>query len=290
MNETSRNICINLTRRCNLNCPECYVADFLHRTNGKGKMDLTLNEIKEIIDLSTIDGVYLTGGEPLAHPEIREIISYFIQNGKGVQIATNALLLNENMMRFLDHKNISLLVSLREDHKEVYQIVNRASRFDIEIVCYHLPTSTSPALLYEFIHECPSVKNIKLLYNSKNSPTATEWFSLLGKIYKTIAGVSNGINISVEIGFLPKKNKIAQQPGRGAFDRVHVSTEGLFYSCPLLVLNGNGRDKLPPERCTPEKCPIFARNLDDDKYTSVCCFLVTSLETAILIAKWGGIQ
>lgn len=253
-------------------------------------MDLTLNEIKDIIDLSTIDGVYLTGGEPLAHPEIKEIISYFIQNGKGVQIATNALLLTEDMMEFLDHKNISLLVSLREDHKEVYQIINQVAQFDIEIVCYHLPTTTSPELLYEFIHECPSVKSIKLLYNSKNSPTATKWFSLLNRIYNKISGYLGDVDVTVEIGFLPKQNKIAQQPGRGAFDRIHVSTEGLFYSCPLLVLNENGQSKLPPERCTPEKCPIFAKKLDDEKYTSVCCFLVASLDNAILIAKWGGIQ
>lgn len=290
MNEMNREICINITRRCNLHCPECYVSDFIHRTNSKGMMDLSLDAIKQIVNLSTIDGVYLTGGEPFAHPGIRRIIDFFHINCKKVSIATNGLLLSEELLDFLNHKNVTLLVSLREDHKEVFRIINQIAMFDIEVICYHLPLKSSPDLLFDFIQHCPSVKKIKLLYDSKEPPKATEWFSLLKKIHEKIKVVMDNVEVTLELGFLPKQNQIAMEERRGAFDRIHISTEGLFFNCPLMVLDGNGKTELPPEICTPEKCPVLAKNLDDDKFSSVCCFLVTSLENAVLLARWGNIK
>lgn len=290
MNDSVRDICINITRRCNLRCPECYVSDLIHQTNTVGEVDLSLDTIQEILDMSAIDSVYLTGGEPFCHPKIKEIISFFFTNGKNVRVATNALLLNEEMMQFLEENSVQLLVSLRDNFKETYDIVNMLGRHNVQVVCYHLPDEGSPDLLSDFIQKCPSVKNIKLLYNSKNSPTVKEWFSLLNKIYNRIKCDIQDVSVTVEVGFLPKQNKIAMSPKRGAFDRIHISTEGLFYSCPLLVLEGNGKKELPPEKCIPEKCPIFARKLDDDRFASVCCFQVTSIENAVLLAKWGGIE
>lgn len=290
MNESTRNICINLTRRCNLNCPGCYVSDLVHHTNRKGEMDLSLEKIKQIVDLKDIDGVYLTGGEPLCHPEIKEIVDYFYMNGKKVSIATNGLLFTEELFRFLDHKGITLLISLREEYKDVFAVINRLASFDIEVVCYHLPTESSPNLLVELIQKCPSVRKIKLLYDSKDSPNASSWFSILNKIHKKINLHMNHIEVMVELGFLPKQNEISKQYRKGAFDRIHISTEGLFYNCPLMVLGGDGVSELPPKMCTPKTCPVLSKRLDDEKFSSVCCFLVADLNTAILLAKWGGIK
>jgi hypothetical protein len=252
-------------------------------------MDLPLDTIKHIVDLADVDSVYLTGGEPFTHPEIKEIIHYFLSNGKKVSIATNGLLLSEEMLCYLDNKNISLLVSLRERYKEVFGIINQILLHNIDVVCYHLPSDTSPDLLLELIRQCPSLKEIKLLYNSKDSPTSSAWLTLLSKIYKKIRDVKADINVMVEIGFLPKQNPIALEKKRGAFDRIHISSEGRFFGCPLLVESGKGTPCVPPQKCTPEQCPVLARKLDDEKFTSVCCFLITSLENAVLLAKWGEI-
>jgi len=288
MNANTHEICINLTRRCNLHCSYCYVYDFVNKKNRDMKMDLSLEEIKKKVNLSSIDGVYLTGGEPFMHPNITEIIEYFFNNGKKINIATNGLLLNEEMIRFLNHKNITLLISLREDYGETFRIINQLKFLEIEVICYHLPSNESPDILSKLILECPTVKKIKLLYDSKSPKKATEWFEILYEIFCKVNSYMKDIEITVEIGFLPKKNAIAVDERRGAFDRIQISTEGLYYYCPLLVSDTEGKNELPPLKCSPETCPILSKKLDDESFSSVCCFLVTSLENAIKVGKYGG--
>lgn len=288
MNDNIREICINITRRCNLHCPFCYVYEYVNQKNNDMKIDLSLDQIKQTVNLSSIDGVYLTGGEPFMHPNVKEIINYFFENGKKINIATNGLLLNDEMFQFLSHKNITLLISLRDEYSETFQIINKLKAYDIEVVCYHLPSNTSPELLSRLILDCPSVKKIKLLYDSKSPKRASEWFKLLYEIYRKLKLNIEDIQITVEIGFLPKKNVIASDERRGAFDRIQISTEGLYYYCPLLVSKTKGRRELPPVKCHPDICPILSKRLDDEKFSSVCCFLVTSLENAIMIGKYGG--
>lgn len=288
MNNNIREICINITRRCNLHCTYCYVYDFVNQKNRKEKMDLSFEQIKQKINLSMIDGVYLTGGEPFMHPEIKKIINYFFENSKKINIATNALLLDDDILHFMSNKNITLLVSLRDEYKETFQIINKLKDFGIEVICYHLPSSTSPFVLSKLILECSSIKKIKLLYDSKSPKRAPEWFELLYEIYRKLRTEIENIEIIVEIGYLPKKNVIATDERRGAFDRIQVSTEGVYYYCPLLVSHTEGTMELPPIKCQPDICPILSKNLDDEKFSSVCCFLVTSLENAIKIGKYGG--
>lgn len=289
MNDMTHEICINLTRRCNLHCEFCYVHDLVNKKNNDLHLDLSLEKIKKLVDFSAVEGVYLTGGEPFMHPDIKEIINYFFENGKKINIATNALLLNEEMFRFLNHKNITLLISLREEYSETFRIINQLKDFDIEVICYHLPSDTSPDILLKLVSECPSVKKIKLLYDSKSPKKAPEWFAILHKIYNKIKVYAGHIDIIVEIGFLPRNNVLALDERRGAFDRIQISTEGRYYYCPLLVSNTEGRMELPPIKCQPDTCPVLSKKLDDESLTSVCCFLVTSLENAIKVGKYGGV-
>lgn len=290
MSIIEREICINITRRCNLHCSGCYVSDFLFIKNNNGGIDISLSEIKAILDLSTFDVVYLTGGEPFTHPEIKAIIEYFYYNGKIINIATNGLMISEELCHFLSGKGISLLISLRDEYfDEVCKIVNYLTPFDIDVICYHLPTCNSPRILTDFSNLCTSVNKIKLLYDSKNSPSAVEWFSLLIKIY-TETFFRPGMEITVEIGFLPRDNKYALEERRGAIDRIQISTEGKFYSCPLLVLNEKGSIQPPPPKCSRDTCPVLSKELDSEQLASVCCFLESTLNDAILVARWAGID
>ena len=164
------------------------------------------------------------------------------------------------MIHFLDHKGITLLISLREEFKDTFRVIKMLEAHDIETICYHIPTTDSPYLLSKLLVDCMSVKKIKLLYD----------------------------DVSVETAFLPKKHIIALDKRRGAFDRIQISTEGLFYYCPLLVSNTEGTNQLPIPKCNPTICPIISKQLDDENYASVCCFLSSSLEYAIKVGKYGG--
>lgn len=283
-----KEICFNITRRCNLHCEFCYVYDFINHHNSNLKMDLPLDKIKSIVEGSSVETVFLTGGEPFMHPAIREIIGYFSNSGRKINIATNGLLLDEHICQFLRDKDVSLLISLREKSDETFRIINMLDAYEIEVICYHIPTTNSPILLSKLLSECPSVKKIKLLYDSKNPKGSSEWFTLLYEIYSSLKSSLDNIDVEVEISFLPKTNIVAKDKRRGAFDRIQVSTEGLFYYCPLLVCNTEGSMDLPVSKCTPDVCPVLSKGLDDEKYTGVCCFLVSSLQNAIKIGKYGG--
>ncbi|MCS6112572.1 radical SAM protein [Clostridium botulinum] len=288
MESNMREICINITRRCNLHCSYCYVSHLINKKNNNMKLDLSLEKIKGLVKLSSIDGVYLTGGEPFMHPDIREIINFFDNAGKKINIATNGFLIDSEMAEFLQHKNVTLLISIRDDFKKTAKIINLLNNFGVSVVCYHLPTTESPYIISQLLKECPSVNAIKLLYDSKNPKNSSEWFSLLYGIYCKLKSHINDINIYCEVAYLPKENVIAKDSRRGAFDNLHVSTEGLFYSCPLLVPNTEGKSDLPTQKCTPDLCPVLSKKLDDEKFTSVCCFLTASLENAIKVGKFGG--
>ncbi len=284
-----REICINITRRCNLRCPYCYVADFINQKNSHKKMDLSLDEIKKLTHLEEIDSVYLTGGEPFLNPEIKEIINYFHNAGKRINIASNGLLIDNQMMLFLSEKKVKLLISVREEFEETFKIINKVTSAGIALECYHLPVKNSPYILTSLLDECHNINKIKLLYDSQKPKKAKEWFGLLYDIYNALKQINASVDISVETAFLPKDNVIAKSEGRGAFDRIQISTEGEYYYCPLLVSRVNGCSNTTPPKCNTDICPILTLKLDEEKLSSVCCFLVSSLKNAIKIGKYGGV-
>jgi uncharacterized radical SAM superfamily Fe-S cluster-containing enzyme len=87
---------IEITSRCDLACPVC-IAD------AGQKWDMTVDQFKNIIDKliraeNQIDVLNISGGEPLIHPQLLEIIDTAISRPEiiRVSISTNGLaLLND---------------------------------------------------------------------------------------------------------------------------------------------------------------------------------------------------
>ena len=88
-------IAVNLTERCNLNCAHCYM-DAGQRHAGRGD-ELSHQELVQLFaDISrrapgTI--IVLTGGEPLMHPEVEQIIDSGSGVGLRMVLGTNGVLL-----------------------------------------------------------------------------------------------------------------------------------------------------------------------------------------------------
>lgn len=77
---------INITRACNLDCEYCYIG----RTNEF----LDKAFIVEQVERYRPERVTLTGGEPLLHPQVLDILQYLIQKRIHVNMVTNGTLLN----------------------------------------------------------------------------------------------------------------------------------------------------------------------------------------------------
>jgi radical SAM protein with 4Fe4S-binding SPASM domain len=88
---------IRLTSKCNLNCMHCYAADWF-----KQGIELSLPTIKSAINQSMDLGcekVTFTGGEPLLHENICDLIEFCIVQNLRVSLETNGILLNNSILR-----------------------------------------------------------------------------------------------------------------------------------------------------------------------------------------------
>jgi MoaA/NifB/PqqE/SkfB family radical SAM enzyme len=98
--------------QCNLNCTYC--EDFGARRNRQVISAPPLEDAKHILAVirTGMDRLWLTGGEPLLHPQMPELLAYVRNDLKFRQISliTNGTLLSQNLrlLPFLDRLIVSL--------------------------------------------------------------------------------------------------------------------------------------------------------------------------------------
>ena len=98
------NVSLEITNQCNLQCKHCY-AD-----SGKKREDeLTVSEIRRLIDELADMGVLsltFTGGEPLMHPHIFELMEYARKMPLTVVLFTNGTLLTRDVVQKLKELHV----------------------------------------------------------------------------------------------------------------------------------------------------------------------------------------
>ncbi|MCB1035933.1 MAG: radical SAM protein, partial [Acidobacteria bacterium] len=85
----------NLTKRCNLRCPHCYLS-----AGKKAEAELTTEECLGLIDEMKALGtemVILTGGEPLLRKDIFDIATRSAEHGFWVVMGTNGVLVDDRV-------------------------------------------------------------------------------------------------------------------------------------------------------------------------------------------------
>ncbi|MEM5814625.1 MAG: radical SAM protein, partial [Candidatus Aenigmatarchaeota archaeon] len=87
---------VMITKRCNQNCVYCYYPK-------EPVPDMTLDMAKDIVkECRTLDKEIfydLSGGEPLLHKDVFEIIELCLPEGKEVLLNTNGTLIDDNAAR-----------------------------------------------------------------------------------------------------------------------------------------------------------------------------------------------
>lgn len=100
---------------CNLKCRHCYLS--CNSTN-KSRNFLNMEKIKKTldeVDKDDLEEIYLTGGEPLLHRDINNIIRYCIKY-TDINIITNGTLINDKKARFLRQ------VEIDNDYEIIFRI------------------------------------------------------------------------------------------------------------------------------------------------------------------------
>jgi SynChlorMet cassette radical SAM/SPASM protein ScmF len=104
-----------LTEGCNLACRHCWIAPKYQQKDQTYPM-LPLDLFKSIIKQAKplgLSGVKLTGGEPLLHPQIQEIIETVRTEGLRLIVETNGVLCTPQLANRMAHcKNAFVSVSL----------------------------------------------------------------------------------------------------------------------------------------------------------------------------------
>ncbi len=106
---------IDLTNRCNLNCPWCCTKE----ARLKNPMDMEIGMVHRIIDeafRSKIGVSFSGGGEPTLHPNFKDIMKYSTKCiGVGlVSNGTNPERIREYLEIMKDHKNFWVRLSLND--------------------------------------------------------------------------------------------------------------------------------------------------------------------------------
>jgi SynChlorMet cassette radical SAM/SPASM protein ScmF len=90
-----------LTEGCNLRCRHCWIAP-KYQSEKKSYPALDLNLFKSIIEQAKplgLTGVKLTGGEPLLHPKINEILEHIRTESLDLTVETNGVLCTPELAR-----------------------------------------------------------------------------------------------------------------------------------------------------------------------------------------------
>ena len=115
-----------LTEGCNLKCRHCWLAP-KYQSENKAYPALDLNLFKSIIEQAKplgLNGVKLTGGEPLLHPEIKEILEYIRTEDLRLTVETNGVLCTPELAsRMAACKNPFVSVSLDGAEAETHEWV-----------------------------------------------------------------------------------------------------------------------------------------------------------------------
>lgn len=99
---------IEITNRCNLNCRDCYNSSGLNTFTKELDKDVLMSFIRDIKARGNVDLITISGGEPLLHSQINEILkamSEFCNEASDIafNFITNGTIYNELFYDLMEH-------------------------------------------------------------------------------------------------------------------------------------------------------------------------------------------
>jgi radical SAM protein with 4Fe4S-binding SPASM domain len=112
-----------ITPNCNLNCIYCY--NIWKQETDYQQKELPINEIKKLFDKilqeTEIDGITITGGEPLLYKDLFEVLIFLKEKNIKLGLTTNGIYLTKEVAKRLIDCGVSYFeISLDSLNPEIY--------------------------------------------------------------------------------------------------------------------------------------------------------------------------
>lgn len=114
-----------ITHECNLSCPHCYIK--------KDGAFIERKKVKCLLEDASFQGarkVAFTGGEPLLHPHLLQMIEDARRLNYRVFLNTNATLLNKEVALFLKKSDVFLYISVDGASARVHERIRGEGSFE----------------------------------------------------------------------------------------------------------------------------------------------------------------
>ncbi len=130
MRKTNSSLRIEINSKCNINCKYCHNSNYANK-----KDDMSFEELKKLIlglkKKYPLHKVLITGGEPLLHPNIEEIIKFISDLRIKCDMVTNGKLLTENKIHKFEEcglKRIRISIDGIGAEHNLYRVGSNANR------------------------------------------------------------------------------------------------------------------------------------------------------------------
>lgn len=171
LNYPDKVACTIFTSGCNLRCPFCHNSGLVTNNYNEISFDSIYEYLKKRIGI--LDGVCITGGEPLIHADIKDYIKKIKDLGYLVKIDTNGC--NPKLLKELIDLNLVDYIAM--DIKNIYSKYDITSgvKVNIDNIKKSISIIENSGIDYEFrttiVKEFHSTQDIKeiLSYISSNS-------------------------------------------------------------------------------------------------------------------------
>ncbi len=153
--------CIVFTYGCNFRCPWCHNASLVTEKNCGTEEDEIFAFLKK--RRGVLDGVVITGGEPLLQPDILEFILKIKNMGYAVKLDTNGTF-PDKLREIIDAGAVDYVAMDIKNSKEKYASTVGLERVDIECIERSVNIIKENRVPYEFrttvTRECHTPEDI----------------------------------------------------------------------------------------------------------------------------------
>ncbi|MFE1763510.1 radical SAM protein [Streptomyces angustmyceticus] len=117
---------LDLTRKCQLACHQCYNASGPEGTHGSMSRENWLNVLEQAA-ASGVERVQFIGGEPTMHPHFAELVDHALNVGLHVEVYSNLVHVSKECWEVFRRKGLSLATSYYSDTAEQHNAVTGRS-------------------------------------------------------------------------------------------------------------------------------------------------------------------